>query len=99
MGTYDRAVHLLNRFGFGPDADELAAILTMGQSAWLTDRLNRPLEDPGDLAAFAAAFPYFVGRNNYEVPRRATCMGHSSCFSPRQELPHAQQTVIHAQDP
>ncbi len=69
-GTYDRAVHLLNRFGFGPDTDELAAILTMGRSAWLTDRLNRPLEDPGDLAAFGAAFPYFVGRNNYEVPRR-----------------------------
>ena len=69
-GTYDRAVHLLNRFGFGPDADGLAAILTMGETAWLADRLNRPLEDPGDLAALAAAFPYFVGRNNYEVPRR-----------------------------
>ncbi len=69
-GTYDRAIHLLNRFAFGPDPDELAAVLTMGESAWLIDRLRRPLDDPGDQAAFGAALPYFVARTIYEVPRR-----------------------------
>ncbi len=70
MGQYERAIHLLNRFAYGPDQRELAAVLTMGESAWLADRLERSFEDPGDLAALAAGLGYFINRNQYEVPRR-----------------------------
>jgi uncharacterized protein (DUF1800 family) len=69
--VHARAVHLLNRFAFGPDPDELAAILVMGEQAWLADRLSRRADDAGDLAALGAALPYFVRDNAYEVPRRA----------------------------
>lgn len=70
-GPYERAVRLLNRFGFGPDPRSLGVVLTTGEAAWLEDQLSRPLDDAGDLAALGAYFPYFVNRNNYEVPRRA----------------------------
>ena len=43
----------------------------LGEDAWLADRLDRPFEDPGELAALASYFPYFVNRNDYEVPARA----------------------------
>ncbi|MHC4492556.1 MAG: DUF1800 domain-containing protein, partial [Planctomycetota bacterium] len=69
-GPYLRAVRLLDRFAYGPDAGELAAILTMGEEAWLADRLGRSADEPGDLAAMAAPYHYLVGRNNFEVPRR-----------------------------
>lgn len=70
-GRYERAVHLLNRFAYGPDADELAALLTMGEAAWLGDRLTRGSDDPGDLAALGAGVAHFPNRNEYDVPRRA----------------------------
>jgi hypothetical protein len=70
-GPYARAIRLLDRFAFGPDPHELAAILTMGERAWLADRLDRAHDDAGDLAALGAGFPYFAGRSQYEVPARA----------------------------
>jgi uncharacterized protein (DUF1800 family) len=73
-GRYARAVRLLDRFAYGPDPGELAAVLAMGESAWLADRLGRPFDDPGDLAALAAHLPHFAGRSVYESPRRA--VGH-----------------------
>ncbi len=39
-GPYERAVHLLNRFAYGPEPRELAAVLTMGEENWLNARLN-----------------------------------------------------------
>jgi hypothetical protein len=69
-GPYARAVHLLNRFAYGPDPHELAAILTMGETAWLADRLARPLDDAGDLAALGAGYPYFVDSGPYATSRR-----------------------------
>ncbi|MEM6673611.1 MAG: DUF1800 family protein [Planctomycetota bacterium] len=39
VGRYARAVHLLDRLGFGPEPDELAAILAYGEDAWLSDAL------------------------------------------------------------
>ncbi len=39
MGDYQRALFLLNRFGYGPEPGELAAILTMGPHKWLESRL------------------------------------------------------------
>ena len=38
--AYSRALLLLNRFGYGPEPAELAAILTAGPHAWLESRLN-----------------------------------------------------------
>ena len=49
MGIYQRAIHLLNRLAYGPDPQELAAILMMGEEAWLAQRLAP--ESPGDAAA------------------------------------------------
>lgn len=49
--AYARAVFLLNRFGFGPEPEELADILLMGEKNWLKDRLSRSLNEPGEQAA------------------------------------------------
>ena len=46
--AYNRAVRLLNRFGYGPEPHELAAILTMGPHAWLDARLNETIESPSE---------------------------------------------------
>ena len=45
-GSYERAVLLLNRFGYGPEPREMAAILTMGAHAWLQSRLNETIASP-----------------------------------------------------
>jgi len=70
-GRYERAVRMLNRFAYGPDPDELAAVVLMGETAWLADRLTRSASAPGDLAALGATFIHFPGRNAGEVPNRA----------------------------
>lgn len=46
---FRRAVHLLNRFGFGPDPRELAEVLVNGEAAWLDSELG-PL-DPSHVVA------------------------------------------------
>ena len=43
---YTRALFLLDRFGYGPEPREIAAILTMGRHAWLEARLNETIESP-----------------------------------------------------
>ena len=50
--TYARAVFLLNRFGFGPEPEELADVLLMGEKKWLSDRLAQSWDTPGEQAAF-----------------------------------------------
>ncbi len=50
--AYARAVFLLNRFGFGPEPEELADVLLMGEKSWLKDRLAQPWSSPGEQAAF-----------------------------------------------
>ncbi len=67
---YERAVHLLNRLAYGPDPVEMASLLTQGEDLWLEDRLDRPFDSPGDLAALGTGYTYFAGRSNYESPRR-----------------------------
>ncbi|MCP3902127.1 MAG: DUF1800 family protein [Planctomycetes bacterium] len=69
--NYERAVRMLNRFAYGPDPDELAAAMLMGERAWLADRLSRDASEPGDIAALGATFTHFPGRNEGEVPNRA----------------------------
>ncbi|MFZ4777341.1 MAG: DUF1800 family protein [Terrimicrobiaceae bacterium] len=69
--NYASAVHLLNRFGYGPEPEELADILTLGEKAWLHDRLSRPWTDPGEQAAFQRAANEFseTANKGQVVPR------------------------------
>ena len=68
---YARAIHLLNRFGYGPEPDELADLLVMGEKPWLRDRLTRTWTDPGEQAAFQRAQNEFAEASNkgQVVPR------------------------------
>jgi uncharacterized protein (DUF1800 family) len=45
---YERAVFLLNRFGYGPEPGEVAAILTLGEKAWLESRLAQSVASPAE---------------------------------------------------
>ena len=56
---YRSAVALLNRFAYGPETRELADVLTLGESVWLRDRLDRLVTSPGELEALARASTYF----------------------------------------
>lgn len=63
LNGYARAVRLCNRFGYGPEPQELATILTLGERAWLAQRVAA---DPGTAAAArAAAAVYFPSRDSY----------------------------------
>jgi len=44
--AYAQALLLLNRFGYGPEPVELAAILTEGPHAWLEARLTETIDSP-----------------------------------------------------
>jgi uncharacterized protein (DUF1800 family) len=48
LGKYERAVFLLNRFGYGPEPGEVAAILTMGEQNWLASRLAQASGSPAE---------------------------------------------------
>ena len=61
---YERAVVLLNRFAYGPDPGELAAVLTMGEEAWLRDRLSGDADAPGELAALGQGLARFPSRRD-----------------------------------
>ena len=54
-GPYDRAVFLLDRLAFGPDPRELAAVLTLGETVWLNNRLNAGFDSPTDQALLRIA--------------------------------------------
>ena len=57
---YERAVFLLNRFGYGPEPSEVAAILTMGEQNWLKSRLaqdNGSIAESNEQEAVRAQFP------------------------------------------
>jgi hypothetical protein len=70
LTTYERAVRLLDRFAYGADQRELAAILTAGADAWLDAALHRPFDDPGELAALGAGFPRHPGLRPGDVTGR-----------------------------
>jgi uncharacterized protein (DUF1800 family) len=58
--NYARALLLLNRFGYGPETRELAAILTMGAHGWLSARLNEDIGSPleeNESAQVESAYP------------------------------------------
>lgn len=62
--VYARAVHLTKRFGYGPEYAELADILTLGETAWLEERLSRPLKTGGDLSALEQAIQTYPNDEN-----------------------------------
>jgi len=52
LSERERAVHLLNRLGFGPAPGEIERVMTMGATAWLDEQLApAPAQDPRLLAA------------------------------------------------
>lgn len=68
LGRYERAIRLLDRFAFGPDPQELADVLVMGERAYLESRLGATADEPGERAALgrgAATWPIVGGE--YEV--------------------------------
>ncbi len=69
--TYARAVYLLNRFGYGPEPEELADVLLMGPHNWLKDRFARSWNDAGEQAAFQRAWNEFplVADRGQVIPR------------------------------
>jgi uncharacterized protein (DUF1800 family) len=66
-GPYARAVRLLNRFAFGPDDRELAAILTLGEQEWLEARLAA--RGAGDEAALDLALAQRGEAFFYDIER------------------------------
>lgn len=67
-----RAVLLLNRFGYGPDPAELAAVLTRGEASYLAARLEGEGMDPSDQAAMEAAVVRYPNvRSAGDVGQRA----------------------------
>ncbi|MEK7482733.1 MAG: DUF1800 domain-containing protein, partial [Planctomycetota bacterium] len=57
---YARAIHLLNRLGYGPDPDEIITLLTQGETAWLNARLDQPFDNPSDQAIWDHVMLLFI---------------------------------------
>ncbi len=54
LNPRERAVHLLNRLGFGPAPGEVERLLAMGEPAWLDEQLRAaPAQDPRLTSALA----------------------------------------------
>lgn len=74
LTRYERAVVMLDRFGFGPSAADLGDVLAVGEHEWLALQLRGDggsWDHPGDRDAMTLASTWFpTGRNEYEVPRR-----------------------------
>ncbi|NNM26244.1 MAG: DUF1800 family protein, partial [Phycisphaerales bacterium] len=66
-GRFARAVRVLDRFGFGPAPRDLAAILRVGENAWLADQLERGADHPAELAAIGATLPHATSRRPDQV--------------------------------
>jgi hypothetical protein len=68
-GKYQRAIRLLNRFGYGPEPRALAAILTQGEKSWLTSSLQSSFRSPDERtlnAYLLAAYPDSGSRSHIE---------------------------------
>ena len=73
-GPYDRAVFLLDRLAFGPDPKEMAAVLTLGETVWLNNRLNAGFYSPTDQALLRIACTKYprIDDENQGVARALT---------------------------
>jgi uncharacterized protein (DUF1800 family) len=66
-GPYDRAVWLLDRLAFGPEPQELGAVLSQGERKWLAGRLFTSFNDSAaDRAALAKACALYKHADNSE---------------------------------
>lgn len=70
-GRFARAVHLLNRMGFGPDPHELAEVLVHGERAWIDGQMT---ESPGHRVArgrarteLGAGIPYGAAQLTLQI--------------------------------
>ncbi|MGF1449771.1 MAG: DUF1800 family protein [Opitutales bacterium] len=71
-GPYARALHLLNRLGFGPEPQELARVLLNGEAAWLQQRLDEPAVNPAtENARTLAALRHPIAERIGDVQFRA----------------------------
>lgn len=71
-----RAVHVLNRLGYGPRPGEVDAVLAMGVDAWIQRQLHPGRIDDARAAARVAALPTATLDTDallegYEIPREA----------------------------
>ncbi|MEM6883398.1 MAG: DUF1800 family protein [Verrucomicrobiota bacterium] len=70
-GHYHRALHLLNRLAYGPEPDQLSAILVDGEDAWLERSLvQRSLSNAESISHEISGFPRLPD-SDYWVPRKA----------------------------
>ena len=74
-GRFKRAVHLLNRFGFGPDPVQLARVLMLGELAWVESQF---MESQGHAAARGRARATLGGKIPYAAPQLALRVALSS---------------------
>ncbi len=58
-GPYERAVFLLDRMAFGAEPRELAAVLTMGETAWLNQQLATGANTPSEQALLHIATRHY----------------------------------------
>ncbi|MBY0312914.1 MAG: DUF1800 domain-containing protein [Phycisphaerales bacterium] len=89
--SYQKAVMLLGRVGYGPEPRELADVLRLGIDGYLSDRLSRAAGtgamDAGDRAALELGEVRFAnGRSQYDVSRRAIQQAISSSNPVRTRL-------------
>ncbi len=72
LSKYERAVRLLDRFAYGPEPRELAAVLLEGEGPYLEKRLRAGFDDAGVREAWThAVATYPDDRNAGQVIRRA----------------------------
>ena len=69
---YERAIRLLNRFAFGPDEEQLAQLLSLGEDSWLRNHLTSRTTETGDLTALGRGLLFYRNqRSEFEVKGRA----------------------------
>ncbi|MDA0991595.1 MAG: DUF1800 family protein, partial [Verrucomicrobia bacterium] len=69
LSAYERAIHLLNRFAFGPEPQTLADLLVQGESAWLAQHLP-PGDQPDGIARDIALLAFPNLKNQGQLPAR-----------------------------
>lgn len=68
---YERALVILDRFGFGPSPRDLAKLLVRGADSYLMQELSATLDPEGEQAAMGLASVRFPnGNGEYDVVRR-----------------------------
>ena len=71
-GSYARAVYLLDRFGYGAEPEQLAALLVRGEEEWLAEQLAAPA--PGVHCALDLAEITVLEGGNFDTSRGVTAM-------------------------